>query len=409
MGSEMRMPKYDLLLKGGRVIDPSQGLDAPADVALANGQIADIADTIPPDAATDVVDVTGKLVVPGLVDIHTHVYPDVTIISVEPDRDCLAKGTTTVVDAGSVGAYTFGGFRRFITEPARARVLAFLNISCIGAPIDDIDMAELGWLPLVNVDAAVETIEANRDLIVGIKVRLGKEVVWDNGIEPLHRALEASEKAGVPLMVHIGDSPAPLGEILNLMRPGDVLTHAYTSFGGLEIASDRKSCRVRPFKAKGTGTTLLDANGRLIPEAWAARERGVIIDVGHGRGSFSFGVFTAAMEQGFYPDTISTDLHTGSIEGPVYDFPTLMSRFLSLGMTLPQVIGAATSRPAEVLGLADEFGTLKPGAAGDVTVLDLLEGSFEYRDAAGESLWGEYKLVPYLTIRAGEPIVPLNR
>jgi len=395
---------FDLLLKGGRVVDPSQSLDAPADVALAGGRIAALAPDIPAEASSAVLDVAGKLVVPGLIDLHTHVYAGVTTLSVEADRDCLAKGVTTVVDAGTTGAYTIEGFRRFIVAPSQARVLAYLNISSIGLPIDDIDMAELGWLPLVNVSAAVAAIEKYREIVVGIKVRMGKEVVWDNGIQPLLLARQAAERAGVPLMVHIGDSPVPLGDILDLMRPGDILTHAYTAFGGLDIAPDRSSYRVKPFQAKGSGTTLLDAAGRVIPEAWAARQRGVLFDIGHGGGSFSYEVFDAAMQQGLYPDTISTDLHAGSIKGPVYDMPTLMSRFLSLGLSLSQVIEASACRPAQALGMAGHIGTLSPGAAGDVAVLDLLEGDFEYLDSTRAALRSPYRLAPYLTVKAGQVV-----
>lgn len=394
----------DLLLRGGKVIDAGMGIEHVADVAICGGRVVDVGEELSPEGAARVIEVAGYLVVPGLVDIHAHVYPSVTTMSVEPDRDCLARGTTTVVDAGSAGAYNFGGFRRFVAEPARAQVLAFLNISCIGIPIDDISMAELAWLPLVNVNAAVETIEANRDLIVGIKVRMGREVVWDNGIEPLLLALEAAERTGLPLMVHIGDSPAPVGEILNLMRPGDILTHAFTSFGGLEIAADRKSYRVRPFEARGTGKTLLDADGCVISEAWAARQRGVLFDVGHGGGSFSHEVGRACIEQGLLPDIISTDLHTGSVNGPVYDLPTLMSRFLTLGMTLAQIIEATTHRPAQAIGRGNQFGALRPGTLGDITVLELLRGSFEYLDASRQTLRGGYKFIPRLTVRAGVPV-----
>ena len=250
----------------------------------------------------------------------------------------------------------------------------------------------------------MEAIEANRDLVLGVKARMSEFIVRENGIKPLYRALEAAEQAGVPVMVHIGATPIPVYKVLDLLRPGDIVTHTYTAFGGLEYLEDGKGWRQYPFTSQGNGLTILDADGSVIPEAWAARERGVLMDVGHGMGSFSFQVCAAAIAQGFKPDTIGSDLHQGSVNGPAYDLPTVMSRFLSLGLTLPEIIAASTIRPAQVLGLAGEIGTLQPGAAGDVAVFDLLQGRFEYRDAAGESLWGDRKLTPHMTVRAGEVV-----
>lgn len=397
------METYDLLLKGGRVVDPSQDMDKMADVALSRGQIAEVAEVIPPHAAVEVIDVTGKLVVPGLVDIHTHVYIGVTsLIPVEADPTCLAKGATTIADAGSAGAYTIDGFRRFIAEPAKTRILAFLNISSIGMP-SIMRLPELGWLRLVDVDAAVEAIEANRDLVVGLKIRMMRPAIGENGAEePLNLALGAAKQAGVPLMIHIGDTPIPLPGILNLLRPGDIVTHTYNAVGGYQLVNGGKSWRKLPPVTRGAGTTILDSNGRVIPEAWEAKERGVIMDVGYGVNSFCFEVFSTAFDQGFTPDIISSDLHQLNLHGPVYDFPTVMSCFLCLGMTLQQVIEASTTRPAQVLGLADEIGTLRPGASGDVAVMDLLEGRFEYRDATGASIRGASRLLPHLTVRAGK-------
>ena len=395
---------YDLLLRGGHVIDAANSVDRLLDVALAAGRVAAVAEDIPSAQATKVINVTGKLVVPGLVDLHTHVYAGVSRLGIDADRYCLANGTTTLLDAGSAGALNIDGFRRFIVEPARTRIRALLNISSVGMPSMDASIVELGWLPLADVKAAVEAIEANRDLVLGLKARMSEFIVRENGIEPLYRTLDAAEQAGVPVMVHIGATPIPVCEVLDLLRPGDIVTHTYTAFGGLEYLEDGKSWRQYPFTSKGNGLTILDADGCVIPEAWAARERGVIMDVGHGMGSFSFQVCAAAIAQGFKPDTIGSDLHQGSVHGPAYDLPTVMSRFLSLGMTLPEIIAASTIRPAQVLGLAGEIGTLEPGAAGDVAVFDLLKGRFEYRDAAGQSLWGDRKLIPHLTVRAGEVV-----
>jgi dihydroorotase len=391
----------DLLLRGGRVLDPSQGWDGIADVALAGGRIVALGPDLPTDSAARVEDVSGRLVTPGLIDLHAHVFPGITDLGLDADATSLAKGVTTVLDAGSAGATNIVGFRHFVVEPARTRIRALLNISLVGMPFAGA-MTELGWVPLLDADAAVAAVQAHRDLIVGLKVRVTRYLTLDNGAQPLYVALEAGRRAGCPLMVHIGDSPIPLGEILDALRPGDIVTHTYTAFAGTEPTPDGKGTRRKPDSVRGGGISILDAEGRVIPPAWEARRRGVIFDVGHGMGSFSFAVCREAMGQGFKPDTIGSDLHTANVRGPVFDLPTLMSRFLSLGMTLPEVIGACSSRPAQILGLAGEIGTLRPGAAGDVTVLELQQGRFDYRDSVGTVFWGEQKLLPRLTVRAGE-------
>jgi len=394
---------YDLLLKGGRVIDPAQGMDQAADVAIAGGHIAAVAENIPTEDAASVRNVAGKLVTPGLIDMHAHVYPGVTPeLGVEADRDCLAKGVTTVVDAGSAGAYTIEGFRRFIVEPSQARVLSLLNISTVGMPTMGQGLPEAGLIDLLDVPEAVKAARDYAGLVVGFKVRLSKYIVRNLGLEPLHRALDAAEQIGLPLMVHIGDMPAPLGDILDLLRPGDIVTHTYTSFAGMDSPDGGKTIDRLYHIPTGTGQTLLDAHGKVIPQALAARDRGVLFDVGHGQGSFSFLVAGPAVEQGFVPDTIGSDLHAGSINGPVYDLPSVMSRFLSLGLPLGQVIEATTARPARILGMQGEIGALKAGAAADVSVLDLLSGGFEFRDSAGNTRRGEHKLQASLTVRAGE-------
>jgi dihydroorotase len=327
----------------------------------------------------------------------------VTGLGVDADASCLAKGVTTALDAGSAGATNIEGFKRYIMEPARLRQRALLNISAVGMPFNGMALTELAWLPLADVGDAVAAVEAHRDWVIGLKVRITNYIVKENGASPLPLALEAGRRAGVPVMVHIGDSPIPVSEILDALRPGDILTHTYTAFAGIGSADGGKTTK-NQYVPRGRGNSILDAAGKVVPAAWKARERGVILDVGHGVGSFSFAVASDAMAQGLKPDTIGSDLHTGSIVGPVFDLPTLMSRFLSLGMTLSEVIAATTSRPAAVMGLAGECGTLRPGAAGDVAVLELQSGRFEYRDAAGDAFWGDKKLLPRVTVRAGEVV-----
>jgi dihydroorotase len=394
--------EYDLLIKEGRVIDASQGLDAVMDVALAHGRVAGLARAIPRETAARTIDAAGRLVTPGLIDMHAHVFVGATWLGIEADPNWLAYGATTALDAGSAGAVNIDAFRRFCVEPARGRILALLNISSVGMPFGVGPVSEVSWLPLADVDAAVAAVERQRDLVLGLKVRLSRGMVGENGIQPLYRALEAAGRTGLPIMVHPGDTPVPLAEILDLMRPGDILTHTYTAAGCITEKEKNLSWQDLPEQVRHAGLTILDADGRVIPQAWDARERGVIMDVGHGFGSFSFAVCAPAIEQSFTPDTMGSDLHSVSRQGPVHNLPTMISRFLSLGLTLKQVIEAVTARPAQVLGMAGEIGTLRPGAAGDVAIMDLLDGEFEYRDAPGRSLRGRHKLSPWLTVRAGQ-------
>ncbi len=368
---------YDLLLKGGRVLDPSQGMDQVADLALSDGRVSLIAPAIPQAAAARWLDVSGCLVVPGLVDLHTHVYWGASPISIEADRYMAATGTTTWVDAGSAGAANFPGFRRYVIEPSRARVIPFLNVSEPG--LTSLEVVH-GVIEHLDADTAYAAVEANRDLIRGIKVLSCGMRVGPSGLTPLRVALEVGEATGLPVMCHIGAPPPGLGDILPLMRPGDIITHAYKG---------RKGC-------------LVVAGERVRREAWEARERGVLFDVGHGAGSFSWRVAREALEQGFPPDSISTDLHSGSIASGAFSLPSVMSKFLHLGLDLAEVVRLATSAPAKMLGLEVEIGTLRPGACADVSVLSLEEGPFLMADTEGEMERVPRRLVPRFTLRAGE-------
>lgn len=369
--------RYDILLKGGTVIDAVQNLKAERDVAIADGLIAAIASDIPETAAKQTVFVKGKYVTPGLVDIHTHVYYGVTTWGIRADGVCPTTGTTTVVDAGSPSWATFPGFREFIAEPAQTNILTYIHISGIGLVYGPV--GEMHDLAYAHPGRVAETLAAHPDITVGVKVRQGKMQVGDNGVEPLKLAIEAAERAGTPVMCHIG-AGVPLPDVLGLLRPGDVITHCF----------------------QGNGDNIVDAKGRVIPEAWQAREDGIIFDVGHGGGSFCYEIAQRAMEQGFISDVISTDLHTGNINGPVYDLPTVLSKLMHLGLSLEEVIEKATLNAAKAIRREDQLGHLKVGTVADVAVFEVLEGEFEFFDAHDTRFIGDKKLRATLTIREGK-------
>ncbi len=369
--------KYDFLLKGGTVIDAAQGINAVYDVAIADGTIAAIETDIPAHAAIQTISVKDKYVTPGLIDIHTHVYYGVTTWGIRADAVCPTAGTTTVVDAGSPSWVTFPGFREFIAEPAQTNILTYIHISGIGLVYGP--LGEMTDIAYASPGQVAETLQQHRDITVGVKVRQGKMQVGDNGVEPLKLAIEAAERADTSVMCHIG-AGVPLPEILRLLRPGDVITHCF----------------------QGNGDNIIDEKGRIIPEAWKAREDGIIFDVGHGAGSFHYEVAQRAMEQGFISDVISTDLHTGNINGPVYDLPTTLSKLMHLGLPLADVVEKATFSAAKAIQREDEIGNLKVGTVADVAVFDVIEGEFEYFDSHGTKFIGNKKLKTELTIREGK-------
>lgn len=386
------MPDYDLLLTGGTVLDPSAEGDAvgprTADMAIAGGRVAAVGPSLPRDRAGRTIDVKGRLVTPGLIDLHTHVYWGGTSLGVDPDALSAASGVTTHVDAGSSGAGNFPGFRRHLIERARVRVLPFLNISFAGifAFSRQVMVGESIDLRLLNVNEAVRVAQEHRDLVLGIKVRLGLIAGEGQGLPPLRHTLQAAEALGMRVMVHTDMPPPTRREVLPLLRKGDILTHAF-----------------RPFP---NGPTIdPGVTGRVLPELWEARERGVVIDLGHGMGSFSFESAEACLAAGFLPDVISSDVHALCINGPAYDLPTTMSKLLSLGMPLDRVIAAATVAPARAIGRPD-LGTLRPGSPADVTVLDDRTGAFEYMDVTGRTMTGRRRLVPLLTVIGGEVLEP---
>jgi dihydroorotase len=317
------------------------------------------------------VDVRGKLVVPGLVDLHTHVYWGGTSLGVDAAGVARAAGTTTFIDAGSSGPGNFHGFRRHVIEPSPVRILPFLNVSYPGifAFAATVMVGECADLRLIDPRECVRVIAANRDLIVGVKVRVGRGAGGDSGYQPLDIALEVAEETGLPVMAHLDHPPPSRLEVVSRMRRGDILTHCFRPFPNAPVHGD----------------------GRIREEVIAARERGVIFDIGHGGGSFGFRTAEGMLAGGFPPDVISSDVHALSIDGPAYNQLVTMSKLLSLGMELGAVIRASTSAAGDAVG-RPELGRLCPGGIGDATLLELEEGDFPYRDVLGEERRGPWRL-----------------
>lgn len=366
--------RFDLVVRGGRLVDPSQGIDGRRDIGITGGKVALVADSIPDGEASRVLDAAGRIVTPGLIDLHVHVYDGVAQVAIHPEVVGLAKGVTTLVDGGSAGATTFGGFRDYVVRTARTRVYALLNIATPGMTVPN-ELADLAW---VDPEAAVATIEANRDVIVGLKVRMLAGLPGGADLEVMRRTREAADAAAVPIMVHIGGQTSPLPRILELLRPGDVVTHALRRQG-----------------------SILDESGRVHPEVREAMARGVHLDVGHGRGNLDFDVAEAVLAQGVLPSTISSDVHRGNVAGPVYGLPTTLSKFRALGMTLPQVVEAATAAPARIFDFGAELGTLRVGAEADLAVFEEVEGAYELVDSGGKRRRAERRLVPWVALRSG--------
>jgi dihydroorotase len=368
---------YDLLIKGGEVVDPSQGLRRRLDVAIAGGTIAALDADIPLSAAERVADASGCLVTPGLIDLHIHSYWGATFWGIEMDPVCARTGVTATVDAGSAGYHNFPGFRRWIADPMQTRHWCYLNIACIGMTNE---YQELMVLDYADVDLAVKAADANRGLVLGIKVRVGPNIQGDLGLRPMQRARQAADRLGLPIMVHFGEPPPTLEEVVQVMKSGDVLTHCFN----------------------GRSNSVVGANGRVREVAKRARDKGIVFDVGHGYGSFKFDVGEAALAEGFLPDVISTDLHSRSITGPVYDLPTTMSKFLNMGMSLEEVIRRTAEAPARVIGQAGKLGTLRVGAEADVAVFELLGGDYEFYDCHEQVRRWPKRLVNTLTVLKGK-------
>ena len=375
---------YDIVIKNGTVVDPSQGLHAKRDVAIAGGRIAAVEESITDKDAHDVIEADGLFVTPGLVDLHVHVWWGVAHLAVEADPSCVDRGVTTAIDAGSSGANTVAGFHRYVMEQSATRVLAFLHISGMGQL--DRDIGELEDFRWARVDRAVEAAKLHADRIVGIKVRLSEGIVGRNDLAAVDLAVEAAQEIGKPVMIHIGGSAHPLEDILPKLRAGDIITHSFTP----------------------NPPGILDSNNRVIDVARDAAQRGVVFDVGHGAGSFGFRVAEAAAADGFLPGTVSSDVHRYNIRGPVFDLLTTLSKYILLGYSLDDVIAWGTVKPASAIGWQDRIGSLKPGSEADVAVIRLREGPVTLTDARGDTRQGNALLLPVETLRAGRRHTPLH-
>ncbi len=369
---------YDTLIVGGEVIDPGAGLQGALDVAIRDGRIAAVGPNLDRSAARETIDASGGIVTPGLVDLHTHVYWGATYWGIEADPVAARTGVTTWLDVGSSGAYSWPGFRRFIAEPSRTRIFALLNASSIGLIAPTWEFANLDYC---DIDLAAKIVEANRDLILGIKARIDHNTTRGTGIQPLAMARELADRVDLPLMTHIGNGPPAIDAVAEYLRPGDILTHCFT----------------------GGDMRILTADGRVHPRIRELQERGLVLDIGHGTGSFSYEVAEAMLDQGVLPDVISSDIHQLAVQGPMFDLPTTLSKFLNLGMNLPDVIARATVNPARAMRLPD-LGTLVPGSAADVALFRIEEGEYVFHDVEMSARAGTRRLVNTLTLLDGHEL-----
>ena len=359
----------DLILRGGHLIDPAQNIDRVSDIRFSNGRVADIGDKLAGDAHTVVKDVRGQIVTPGLIDLHTHVYWGGTSIGVDAVELARRSATATFVDAGTAGAGNLAGFRKHVIEPALpVRILPLINLSFAGifAFSRTVMVGECEDLRLLDINECVRVARENADLVVGVKVRVGRNASGSSGLTPLDMALEVAEAVGLPLMAHLDHPPPSRTDVMARLRPGDILTHCF-----------------RPFPNAPSGP-----HGGVRPEVLAARERGVIFDVGHGFGSCGFATSRAMLAAGFLPDVISSDVHVLSINGPAFDLLQTLAKFHALGMSLQQVVACATVNAARAIR-RPELGSLKVGALGDASIFQVIDERTPYTDVLGEVITGE--------------------
>jgi dihydroorotase len=383
----------NLILKGGRLVDPARNLDAQQDIHIRDGVVAAVGTELKADGAT-VIDVNGLIVTPGLIDVHLHLMNGLGAFGVDPDIFGVGSGVTTVVDAGSAGHSLLTVFRNYVTKNAKTRVLNYVNLSTLGG-VTGPGYSILADPRLIDEDKIEKAVEANRDIIVGIKIMATGGALRAEGLKPLARARKLGDNLKLPLLVHIGESwtkdatPVHVGDILKYLRAGDIVTHMFTIHPG----------------------GLLDSNGKLWPQVREAKESGVLMDVGHGLHNLNFDVARKVLDQGLHPDGVSTDGHRGNRAGPVYDLPTTMAKLMALGFSLNQVVEMATINAARLLGRSHEIGCIRVGQPAEISVLRLEEREWKAVDSQRGTIQARQALVPIYAIRNEtlyEP-VPIER
>lgn len=372
--------RFDLLLTGGTVLNPATGVNQKLDIGVTNGRIAALQANLPRANAKKVLDVSGGYVTPGLIDFHVHSYWGVNPYGCNLDELCLANGVTTTMDAGSAGPVNFLGFRKLVYESSKTRMLGFVALAQHGVLNEPGELLNFGF---ADSDGAAQAVDNNRDIGVGIKVRLHKKSIGENSRAALRLAIKAGEATKTPIMVHVGDTAISMSEIADTLRPGDVITHCYT-----------------PQKP-----SIIDDKGKLLPEVRAAKERGVIFDVGHASGHFDFELVRRAMGEGLLPDIISSDLH-GRMKQPgfgiVGDLPTTLTKFLPLGLSLEEIIACCTINAARAVGWQNCIGSLEVGREADIAVLSIIDEPTALRDSVGAEVVHSQRLAARWTIRAGQ-------
>jgi dihydroorotase len=378
------------ILKGGRLLDPGSNLDSQQDIHIRDGVVAAVGGNLKNDGAT-VIDVKGLIVTPGLIDVHLHLMNGLGAFGVDPDIFGIGSGVTTVVDAGSAGHSLLSVFRNYVTRSAKTRVLNYVNLSTLGG-VTGPGYSVLADPRLIDEDKIEKAVDANRDIIVGIKIMATGGALGAEGLKPLARARKLGDDLKLPLLVHIGESwtkdamPVHIRDVLKYLREGDIVTHMFTVHPG----------------------GLLDPNGKLWPQVRAAKESGVLMDVGHGLHNLNFDVARKVLDQGLHPDGVSTDGHRGNRAGPVYDLPTTMAKLMALGFSLNQVVEMATINAARLLGRSNQMGFIRVGEPAEISVLRLEEREWKAVDSQKGTIQARRALLPVYAIRQETIYEPLS-